>query len=101
MRSRYVAYKLQLPKYIIQTTHKDNKDYLEDSNIWEKQILDFCQNCDFQNLEIIEFLDGNLEAYVTFRVQLVCNNEENSFTEKSKFIKEDDKWFYHSGDFNE
>ena len=100
MKSRYTAYKLKLPKYIINTTHKDNKDYLDDFLKWENQILDFSKNCDFKNLEIIEFIDGTLEAYVTFRVQLVCNNEDNSFTEKSKFIKEDGKWFYHSGDFN-
>ncbi len=101
MKSRYVAYKLQLPKYIINTTHKDNKDYLDDFLTWENQILDFCKNCDFKNLKILEFIDGNLEAYVTFRVQLFCKNEDNSFMEKSKFIKKNDKWFYHSGEFNE
>ncbi len=100
MKSRYVAYKLQLPKYIINTTHKNNKDYLDDFNCWEKQILEFSKNCDFQELSIVEFIDGELEAYVTFRVQLVCKMQDNSFTEKSKFIKTDDKWFYHSGDFD-
>ena len=68
--------------------------------MWENQILDFCKNCDFQSLQIIKFIDGNLDAFVTFRVQLVCKNEDNSFVEKSKFIKENGKWFYHSGDFN-
>ena len=100
MKSRYVAYKLQMPKYIINTTHKENKDYLDDFIVWENQILDFCKDCDFQSLQILEFVDGNTEAYVTFRVQLACKNEDNSFTEKSKFIKENGKWLYHSGDFN-
>ncbi len=100
MKSRYVAYKIQLPKYIISTTHEDNNDYLDDSLVWEKQILDFSKNCDFNNLEILEFIEIDLESYVTFRVQLVCKNEDNSFTEKSKFIKKDGKWFYHSGEFD-
>lgn len=100
MKSRYVAYTLQLPKYIIQTTHKQNKDYLDDFTIWEQQILGFSQTCDFQELKIVDFIDDDLESYVTFRVQLVCENKDNSFTEKSKFLKIDDKWFYHSGEFN-
>ena len=100
MKSRYVAYKLQIPKYIINTTHKDNKDYLDDVILWEKQILDFSKNCEFNKVEIINFIDGTLESYVTFRVQLVCNMEDNSFTEKSKFIKENGKWLYYNGEFN-
>ena len=101
MKSRYVAYKLQLPKYIIKTTYKDNKDYLEDNKLWEEQILDFSKSCDFEFLTILDFIDGTLEAFVTFRVQLVCKNEDSSFCEKSKFLKEDGKWFYHSGEFDE
>ena len=83
MKSRYVAYALQIPKYIINTTHKENQDYLEDEKLWESQILDFCVNYDFKSLEIVEFLDGDLESFVTFRVQLLSKNEDNSFTEKS------------------
>jgi len=100
MRSRYVAYALQIPKYIIDTTHKDNKDYLDDKNLWESQILDFCINYDFKSLEIIDFIDENLESFVTFRVQLLYKNEDNSFTEKSKFLKIDGRWLYHSGEIN-
>ena len=100
MKSRYVAYKLKLTNYIVATTHIDNKDYLADFNTWEKQILKFCQDCEFQELSILEFIDGDLESFVRFRVQLYCNNNDNSFTEKSKFLKIDDRWFYHSGEFD-
>jgi len=97
MKSRYVAYKLKNASYIIKTTHKKNKDYNNDFKLWEKQILEFCQNCSFNQLKIINFIDENFESYVTFKVNLSCKNEDNSFVEKSKFLKEDDIWKYESG----
>ncbi len=100
MKSRYVAFKLSNAKYIINTTHKENKDFQEDFSIWNKQILEFSKNCDFNHLKILEFIDGEKEAYVAFKVEIICNKEDNSFVEKSKFLKEDDKWFYHSGIIN-
>ena len=99
MKSRYVAYKLQLVKYIIQTTHKDNKDYLDDFKIWENQILEFSKNCNFISLDIINIENGIISSYVTFKVELECEDQDSSFTEKSKFIKEDNIWYYHSGEF--
>jgi len=101
MKSRYTAYFLQIPKYIISTTHKENKDYIEDAALWESQILDFSINYDFKSLEIVEFVDGALEAFVTFKVQLLYKDEDNSFAEKSRFVKINDKWYYHSGEINE
>ena len=100
MKARYVAYKLHLSKFIIQTTHIDNKDYLEDFILWEKQILEFSNNYNFKRLEILKFIDGFEEAFVTFKVQLFLDKEDNSFTEESKFVKVDDIWLYHSGQFS-
>ena len=99
MKSRYVAYAFSLPKYIISTTHPENKEYQEEKEQWQKSILQFCKDCDFNGLEILEFINGINEAFVTFNVQLTCNGEDNSFTEKSKFIKVNSRWLYHSGEF--
>ena len=94
MRSRYSAYALAKHKYIIQTTHKTTRD----DNI--KSIEDFSKQTTFQNLKIIEFIDGEKEAYVTFKASLICEGKDNSFIEKSRFLKEDERWYYLDGEIS-
>lgn len=99
MKSRYSAFAFKDSKYIIKTTHPQNQDYTDDLQSWNNSILDFCKTCDFSKLEIIEFQDGAEEASVTFRATIFCNNKNHSFSEKSKFLKVDNRWLYHSGEF--
>lgn len=99
MRSRYSAFALKNSKYIIKTTHEQNSDYTKDIKSWENSILDFSSTCEFRKLEILDFIDGENESYVTFKAYIFCNGEDNSFTEKSKFLKEQNMWLYHSGEF--
>lgn len=99
MKSRYSAYAANDSKYIINTTHKDNSEFVIDTQKWEKDIHDFFDHSDFKNLEILEFIDGEKEAYVTFKVTIFQGAIDSSFTEKSKFIKVDDTWLYHSCEF--
>lgn len=99
MKSRYSAYAFSNPKYIMKTTHKENQDFTSETKIWEKDILEFCKNGEFRDLEILEFIDGEEEAFVTFLATIFLNNQNASFIEKSKFYKVDGKWLYHSGIF--
>ncbi len=92
MRSRYSAYARWLPSYIIATTHPDNPSYCENPAVWAKEILQFCRSTQFAGLEILEFMDGDEEAFVTF----VADLKEASFKEKSRFVKVEDRWLYHS-----
>ncbi len=99
MKSRYCAYALSNAKYIINTTHKNNPDYTNDTDKWLKDIQEFVTVCEFRKLEIIEFKALENSAFVTFKATIFCNNEDCSFTEKSEFIKENYKWLYLSGIF--
>lgn len=92
MRSRYSAFALGVYKYIVKTTHESTRD--TDIN----SIKDFSKQTVFQNLEIIEFIDDKKEAYVTFRASLMSNEKDSSFTEKSKFLYEQDRWYYVDGE---
>jgi len=92
MRSRYSAYALGECRYIIKTTHESTRD--EDI----KSIKTFSKNTTFQNLKIIEFIDGEKEAYVTFRATLLSDGNDSSFSEKSRFLKKNDRWYYVDGD---
>ena len=99
MKSRYSAYVLKDVKYIINTTDVNNPDYTTDRLSWEKDIEEFCINSDFKALKILEFIPGDEISYVKFHVSLYINNADHSFTEKSKFVKVNNKWLYQSATF--
>jgi SEC-C motif-containing protein len=98
MKSRYSAFAVGDAKYIIKTTHKENPEYNEDKKAWERSILDFSYGTEFKKLDIIDFIEKDDEAYVTFKVQLEQNGKDASFQERSKFYKVDGVWKYHSGE---
>ena len=88
MRSRYSAYALKKYNYIVKTSFKT-----EDL----ESIKEFSDNTDFQKLEIIEFINGELEAFVTFKATLFSQNQDISFCEKSRFNYIDNRWYYIDG----
>ncbi len=96
MRSRYSAYALGMVEYIISTTHPNNPDASIALSDWQKAILDFAQMTYFRGLKIIEFMDGDEEAFVTFEATL----SDTLMKEKSRFLKVEGKWLYESGVFN-
>lgn len=97
MRSRYSAFALGLADYSMATTHPNNTDYTEDKENWKQSILDFSQNTQFVGLKILGFIDGDVEAFVTFEARL----DSGTLREKSRFLKEDGRWLYESGAFTE
>ena len=101
MKSRYSAFAASDSKYIINTTHRDNPDYTTDIEKWEKDIHEFFDHTDFKELEVIDFIDGDEESYVTFKATLFQGAIDTSFTEKSRFLKVNNLWLYHSGEFIE
>ncbi len=97
MRSRYAAYALNLPDYIIQTTHPASPEYLEDTAKWKRSISIFSNRSQFEKLEILDFQEKGSVAIVTFLAHLTQKKEDASFTEKSYFEKIRGKWFYRVG----
>ncbi len=100
MRSRYSAYALGLVEYLINTTHPSNPYYNLNHNLWKKQILEFTQSTKFEGLEILDFIDGINQSFVTFFAKLSHENQDTSFEEKSHFEKIDGRWLYHHGILN-
>ncbi|WP_024955154.1 YchJ family protein [Sulfurospirillum arcachonense] len=93
MKSRYSAFVYNEYKYIINTTHSTTRD----TNI--EAVKNFSKQTKFENLQIIHFEENENEAYVTFKATLFSNSQDISFTEKSKFLKENNKWYYVNGEF--
>jgi len=93
MRSRYSAYALGDSKYIIKTTHPENPDYTLDTDKWSQSIDIFTQQSSFDGLEILEWIDGERESYVSFRATI----SNTIMIEKSRFVKESGRWLYVDG----
>ncbi len=93
MKSRYSAYAVGDSRYIIRTTHPDNPDYTDDTRSWKESIDHFCRETAFEGLEILDWIDGEREAFVTFRALL----SSGEMVEKSRFLKENGRWLYFDG----
>lgn len=94
MRSRYSAYALDLPDYIIATTHPRNPAYEKDLETWRKSIVSFSGATHFKKLEIGAFEEKGNTATVTFTAYLEQAGQDVSFQEKSLFERIDSKWLY-------
>ena len=77
-----------------------NPDYEYPAISWKNKILEFIQNTEFKNLEIIDFHDGDVKASVTFIAYLEQGGQELSLKEKSHFEKVDGQWLYLKPDFS-
>ncbi|MCB1119317.1 MAG: zinc chelation protein SecC [Chlamydiia bacterium] len=86
MRSRYSAYALNLPDYILATTHPDSPQPTKES------LIHFSTTTTFAGLTILD----STETTVTFHAHLLQQNRDASFTEKSHFEKLHGRWYYHS-----
>lgn len=99
MRSRFSAYSLQKPSYIIETTHTESRHYEVNKDAWINSISDFCTHTNFQGLVILERTTDEISETVTFKAILSQDGKDISFTEKSFFKKENGKIKYLEGLF--
>lgn len=96
MRSRYSAYVLSNDKYLTNTTHPSRRpqDIGQDEQ----------QKPDWQGLEIVKTVAGKAgdsEGTVEFIARFKVNNRAGKLQEKSRFIKEEGRWYYFDGDVQE
>ena len=95
MKSRYSAYAIGNADYIIKTTHPDHPDHTLEKSKWKEEILTFSKHTDFLSLHIIDYLDKETEAYVSFEARL----SSGLLREKSRFLKEHGQWLYVDGEY--
>lgn len=97
MRSRYCAFALGLTEYLVRTTHPDNPERKDDEEVWRKDLARITEQARFDGLKVIEFLDGEDSASVTFTAFISRGDEDLSFSERSHFVKENETWLYKEG----
>ena len=96
MRSRYTAYVTGNIKYIMNTTHPDGEHHRDDEEAWHKEIEVFCREFDFHGLSVLETEVKANQGWVTFHAKIAREDKDVSFTERSLFLRESDRWLYHS-----
>jgi len=97
MRSRFAAYALNLPLYIINTTHPSHPDFLKKQKEWIEEITLFSQTTLFENL-IIQQAENNEVLFTAILRQLDKKGRTDiSFTELSFFEKTNGRWLYKHG----
>lgn len=99
MRSRFAAYALDIPEYIIDTTHPASPQWYSNVKEWTRNIKEFSANYTFKNLLILESQQNASFGRVTFFAELIHNGDRGdaSFTERSYFEKVKEKWLYQNG----
>ncbi|HET6343773.1 MAG TPA: YchJ family metal-binding protein [Myxococcota bacterium] len=97
MKSRYVAYAVGDAHYIVTTTHPESGEFDADTSAWLARIGQYSRATEFQGLIIQSFEDGPARAHVTFYAQLRQHGADASFTEKSEFVRVNDRWLYRAG----
>ena len=96
MRSRYSAYVKNQIAYLGESLHPDHRqDWSEeDTKRW-------AENSDWLSLEIMSTQGGqeiDSEGTVEFSATYKEKNTQNRHHEISRFLKEDDRWYYVDGD---
>lgn len=96
MKSRYVAYCVNASDYLIASTHRSQR------HLYPKADLEaWATESTWQKLEIIRTKQGQAEdstGEVEFKAFYIDSNQEaHIHHEQSHFVKEDNSWFFHSG----
>lgn len=94
MRSRYTAYVFNNTEYLQTTWHKHTR----------REQIQLDSGIDWVSLEIIDRqgnqLDNN-EGWVEFVAKFKNNDCLQSLHERSRFLREDGRWFYVDGHINQ
>eukprot|EP00977_Amphora_coffeiformis_P009578 scaffold2205_cov167-Amphora_coffeaeformis.AAC.4 len=105
LKTRYSAFYYRIIPYIISTTHPVCRDYTENKIKWAK---DLNKNGMFDSFEFVSLQpaptttpgkDEN-ESFLEFKVKLRARDGsgEETIYEKSRFLKEGERWLYASGE---
>jgi SEC-C motif-containing protein len=95
MRSRYSAYVLKLPDYIVATTHPSSRT----PNMMA-QVEAWMQETTWHHLDVLNRVQGSSAdptGEVEFRADFTVGVEAGCHHERSRFERSDNQWFYVDG----
>ena len=98
MRSRYSAFALENAPYLWRTLHPS----VPERSRKEDEVLTLLRRAsrmfDYSGLEVIDSRDEGDTAQVLFLAHMLQKGKDESFVERSKFVREGGKWLYLTGE---
>ena len=96
MRSRYTATDQANAQYLVDTRHASTRNKRTVAEVEAS-----CRARQLQGLTILEEADGDHpdEAYVEFRAEFLHEGSRGSVQERSRFLREDGRWYFVSSEF--
>lgn len=91
MRSRFAAFKRADRDWLLRTWHSSTRP--ED--------LDLSDNPRWRGLQILDTVDGgatDATGVVEFRASWIADGELGILQERSRFVREDGRWYYVDGE---
>ncbi len=98
MRSRYAAYALGLGDYLVKTLAVDHPDLALDADVLTRELSRQKDRQRFLGLTVLAASTEGAQGEVTFFARIFEQGRDCSFTERSKFIREEGGWRYAGGD---
>jgi len=95
MRSRYSAFCEQQVDYLIETLHENQRS--PDDAEALKASMEGCQWLSLKVLDTQAGAIGDSEGEVEFAASYLQNQRPGLLHERSRFVKEDDRWYYVDG----
>ncbi|MGJ5641007.1 YchJ family protein [Formosa sp. S-31] len=95
MRSRYSAFVLANGDYLMKSHHRSTRPLNE-----KKSIVKWAKSVDWIKLDVVKTEQGreeDFEGFVEFKAIFQEHGELQMIHENSKFIKEENCWYYLSG----
>ena len=95
MRSRYSAHVKHLVDYVVATYHPSCEAQMQREAIQQSVESEWCE------LEVVKVEDGvhAQEGFVTFKAYFTEQGIKHCLEERSRFIRENDLWYYIDGTF--
>lgn len=93
MRARYCAHVVNRPQFILDSWHGSSRPSLAD-------IAPFVA-LPWHDLTILGHQAGPSESFVTFLARYQDGDKLAFHLEKSRFVKEEGRWYFHSGSYPE
>ena len=94
MRSRYSAYALDLPAYLMATTHPASPHHRPDAVAWKAELRAFSRGTSFDGLTVHEARQDGARGAVRFTAHLSRDGVDVGFQEHSTFERVGDRWLY-------
>lgn len=97
MRARFSAHVLNMPDFVVATYHPSC------NALAEKEAIAQSVDSQWTRLEVVSTESGSNddEGFVTFNAYLIEDNQELSLSERSRFLREEQQWYYIDGELSE